>query len=146
MPTTSGGSGRTRILIADDNKYIREKVVQLVAEDFDVIGTAADGKGACEAIQLLRPEIVVMDISMPGLSGIETMAKIKEEKIVPKIVFLTVHDDPDFVRAALEAGGSGYVVKSQMAADLLTALRSARDGKLFVSPCIAIHSDNFDSN
>lgn len=142
MPTKSSTSGRTRVLIADDNKYIRDKVVQLLGTDFEVIGTAADGNGAYEAAQLLRPEIVVLDISMPGLSGIEAVTKIKKSRSQTSVVFLTVHDDPDFVRAALKAGGSGYVVKAQMATDLLAAIRSAMNGQTFISPCIAINGEN----
>lgn len=141
---TSTAPGRTRIFVADDNKYIRDKVVQLLGEDFEVIGTAADGDGAFEGVRLLHPEIIVLDISMPGLSGIETVAKLKAGQEPARAVFLTVHDDPDFVTAALKAGGWGYVVKSQMATDLPIAIRSAIDGRLFVSPCVAINGENIE--
>jgi len=131
-----------RILIADDNKYIRDKVVQLLGVHFDVIGTASDGIGAVEAAKLLSPEIIVMDISMPGLSGIEAMTQIKDSQKEIKVVFLTVHDDLDFVRASLEAGGSGYVVKSRLASDLLAAIKRASEGQVFISPCVAISGES----
>jgi DNA-binding NarL/FixJ family response regulator len=134
-----------RILIADDNKYIRDKVVQLLGVDFDVIGTASDGIGAVEAAKLLSPEIIVMDISMPGLNGIEAMIQIKGSQEQIKVVFLTVHDDLDFVRASLEAGGCGYVVKSRLATDLLAAIRRASEGQVFISPCVAISGESTES-
>ena len=130
----SSRSDRIRILIADDNKYIRDKVVQLLDVDFDVVGTASDGVGAVEAARLLSPEVIVMDISMPGLSGIDAMTQIRRNEEQIKVVFLTVHDDLDFVRASLDAGGSGYVVKSRVATDLIPAIRRAAEGQIFISP------------
>jgi DNA-binding NarL/FixJ family response regulator len=127
-----------RVVVADDNKEIRDKVVQLLRPDFDVIGTALDGKSACEAVMLLEPDIVVLDISMAVLSGIEAAEKLKEKGSKTKTVFLTVHDDPDFVRAGLRTGASGYVVKSQMATDLLPAMKAAVRGQLFISPCCTL--------
>ena len=141
----SSRSDRMRILIADDNKYIRDKVVQLLDVDFDVVGTASDGTGAVEAARLLSPEIIVMDISMPGLSGIDAMAQIKGTQDHIKVVFLTVHDDLDFVRASLDAGGCGYVVKSRLATDLLAAIRRASEGQIFISPCVAISGESTDT-
>ena len=137
----SSRSDRTRILIADDNKYIRDKVVQLLDVDFEVVGTASDGFGAVEAARLLSPEVLVMDISMPGLSGIDAMTQIRRTQEQIKVVFLTVHDDLDFVRASLDAGGSGYVVKSRVATDLIPAIRRAAEGQIFISPCVAISGE-----
>lgn len=113
-------------------------VVQLLTPDFEVIGTAADGSAAFEMVMLLNPEIVVLDISMPVLSGIEAAAEMKRKGSSAKAVFLTVHEDPDFVRAALSSGASGYVVKSQMATDLHTAIKMAADNEFFISPCCAL--------
>ena len=137
----SSRSDRTRILIADDNKYIRDKVVQLLDVDFEVVGTASDGFGAVEAARLLSPEVIVMDIAMPGLSGIDAMTQIRRTQEQIKVVFLTVHDDLDFVRASLDAGGSGYVVKSRVATDLILAIRRAAEGQIFISPCVAISGE-----
>ncbi len=131
--------------VADDNKEVREMVLHLLTPNFDVVGTASDGAAAVEMVMLLDPEIIVMDISMPVMSGIEAAAGIKSKGSKAKTVFLTVHDDPDFVRAALKVGASGYVVKSQMATDLNTALRVAMEGNLFISPCCALSEDTLDS-
>lgn len=122
------------MVVADDNKEVREKVVQLLQPDFDVIGTAGDGRSACEAVFLLKPDIVILDISMSVMSGIEAARKIKKKGAKTKTIFLTVHEDPDFVRVAMRTGACGYVVKSQMASDLLAAINSAVENKLFVSP------------
>jgi DNA-binding NarL/FixJ family response regulator len=136
MPIQDQKKGRVRLVVADDNKEVREKVVQLLRSrsDFDVIGTAGDGGSACEAVFLLEPDIVILDISMSVMSGIEAARKIKRKGAKTKAIFLTVHEDPDFVRVALRAGARGYVVKSHMASDLIAAINSALEDKLFVSP------------
>jgi DNA-binding NarL/FixJ family response regulator len=131
--------GRVRLVVADDNKEVRDKVVQLLRADFDVIGTAGDGGSACEAVFLLEPDIVILDISMSVMSGIEAARKIKRKGAKTKAIFLTVHEDPDFVRVALRAGARGYVVKSHMASDLIAAINAALEDKLFVLP--VLHSE-----
>jgi DNA-binding NarL/FixJ family response regulator len=130
-----------RIVAADDNRQVRDKVVQLLNPDFEVVGTAGDGKAALDLVLLLEPEIIVLDISMPVMSGMETAAEMKKNGSKTKVVFLTVHDDPDFVKAALNVGASGYVVKSQMAVDLLAAIWAACEGKKFISPACAVIED-----
>ena len=129
---------RLRVVVADDNRDVRDKVVQLLRPDFDVIGTAADGTSACEVVFLLEPEIVVLDISMPGKNGIETAEELKRRGSTTKTVFLTVHADSDFLRAAIKVGALAYVIKSHMASDLTAAMNSAAEGKLFVSPSCAL--------
>lgn len=138
MPTPLKKTGRVRIVVADDNKQVRDKVVQLLKTDFEVVGAAKDGRAACDAVFLLKPEIVVLDISMSVMSGIEAAEEMGRRGACAKIVFLTVHEDPDFVRAALNAGASGYVIKSQMATDLTAAIDSAVKGNLFISPACTI--------
>jgi DNA-binding NarL/FixJ family response regulator len=134
MPTQEQKQGRIRLVVADDNKEIRDKIVQMLRPQFDVIGTADDGGSACEAVFLLEPDIVILDISMAGMSGIEAAKKIKKKGTKTKAIFLTVHEDPDFVRVALRAGARGYVVKSHMASDLIEAINAAVEDKLYVSP------------
>ena len=138
MPNSQKSGKTIRVVVADDNKAMREKAVQFLRPEFDVVGTACDGNSACEAVFLLSPEAVVLDISMPTMSGIDVANEIRRQGSATKVVFLTVHDDPDFVRAAMKAGASGYVIKSQMATDLLTALHAAADGNLFISPSCAL--------
>ena len=136
-------TARVRVVVADDNTKVRAAVVELLSPLFEIVGTAADGSAACELVMLLNPEIVVLDISMPILSGIEAAEELKRKGSGAKAVFLTVHDDPDFVRAALSSGASGYVVKSHMAVDLPAAIRVAIDGNFFISPCCALSDDPY---
>ena len=128
---------RARILLADDHKEIRDRAVRLLEPEFEVVGTVADGYALVKASAQLKPDLCVIDISMPGLSGIEAAIKLREGGFKAQIVFLTVNEDSDFVRAALRTGALGYVVKSRMASDLSAAVNSAISGRLFVSPsCI----------
>src|SRR5829696_1650568 len=123
-----------RVVIADHNREVRETVMQLLSPAFEVVGMAEDGSAAFEMVMELWPEIIVMAISMPGISGIETASKIKKSDSATKTVILTVHEDQDFVQAAFAAGASCYVVKPSMASDLNPALQSALDGLSFISP------------
>ena len=141
MLRSPGKTNGIRVVAADDNRQVREKIVQLLKVDFDVIGTAADGKAALELVIVLEPEVVVLDISMPVMSGIEAAAEITKRNSKTKIVFLTVHDDSDFVKAALAVGASAYVVKSQMATDLRSAILAANEGKKFISSNCAVVED-----
>ena len=126
---------RARILLADDHKDVREKIMQELEPEFEVVGAVGDGNALLEAASQMKPDVCVVDISMPIMSGIEAAAQMKASGSTTKIVFLTVHEDPDFLQAALEAGAIGYVVKSRVASDLCPAIRGALAGRLFVSPC-----------
>ena len=129
------------MVVADDNKQMREKVVQILQPHFDVVGSAADGKAALDMILLLKPDLMILDISMPVLCGLDVAAELTKAGSPVRIVFLTVHEDPDFLKAALEAGASGYVVKSHMVSDLMTAVRSASQGSVFISPSCTFPGD-----
>lgn len=126
---------RARILLADDHKDVREKVMQQLEPEFEVVGAVEDGNALLEAASRMKPDVCVVDISMPIMSGIEAVSQMRASGSGVKIVFLTVHEDPDFVRAALETGALGYVVKSRVATDLSPAVRAALAGRLFISPC-----------
>ena len=126
---------RARILLADDHKDIREKIMQQLEPEFEVVGAVEDGNALLKAASQMKPDVCVVDISMPIMSGMEAVTQMKVSGSSVRIVFLTVHEDPDFVQAALEAGALGYVVKSRVASDLCPAIRSALAGRLFVSPC-----------
>jgi DNA-binding NarL/FixJ family response regulator len=128
---------RARILLADDHKEIRDRAVRLLEPEFEVVGTVADGEALLKASARMKPDVCVIDISMPRLNGIEAAIRLRESGSDARIVFLTVNEDPDFVSAALRTGALGYVVKSRMASDLCAAIRDAISGHLFVSPsCI----------
>ena len=124
---------RTRILLADDYKGMCDRAVRLLEPEFEVIGVVRDGSALLEAASKMRPDVCVIDISMPVLSGIEAATRLKKSGSTAKIIFLTVHEDPDFVQAALETSALGYVVKSRMASDLRAAIKGAMAGRLFSS-------------
>jgi DNA-binding NarL/FixJ family response regulator len=107
-----------------------------------VIGTAIDGRQALDAAKRLKPDVLVLDISMPVMGGIETARCLKEAGVKTRIVFLTVHDDPDFAREALEAGALGYVIKPRIASDLMIAINEVYAGRSFVSPLSPSHKTN----
>jgi DNA-binding NarL/FixJ family response regulator len=132
-----GNVARARILLADDHKEIRDRAVRLLEPEFEVVGTVADGHALLRASAQMKPDVCVVDISMPQLNGIEAAIKLRESGSAAIIVFLTVNEDSDFVSAALRTGALGYVVKSRMASDLCAAINGAISGHLFVSPsCI----------
>ena len=116
---------RIRVLLADDHEAMLDRVAGLLAIECDVVGTATDGQQALDAAVELKPDVLVLDISMPVMNGIETARRLKEAGSETRIVFLTVHDDPDFAREALEAGASGYVIKQRIASDLVAAIKKA---------------------
>ncbi len=127
---------RPRVLLADDHLMMREKVARMLESEFDIVGAVADGEALLDEAAVLDPDIVVLDITMPGLNGIEAARRLRETGSHAKIVFLTVHEDPDFIREALATGALGYVVKPRLASDLLVAMREALEGRSFVSPSV----------
>ncbi len=127
-----------RVLLADDHPEVLNKVASLLALTCEVVGKVGDGSALLEAVTRLRPDILVIDISMPVLNGIEAARQLKRSGAGAKIVFLTVHEDPDFVQAALAAGACGYVIKSRLATDLIRAVQAALEDRRFVSPLLSL--------
>ena len=121
---------RPRIVLADDNPAILESVRQLLAADFDVVAIVSDGQAALDGIQALRPEAVVLDISMPRLSGLEVARRLSALPDPPRIVFLTVHEGGEFLAAAREAGASGYVFKRNAGSNLGRVLKQTLAGEM----------------
>ena len=121
---------RARILVADDHEEIRNEIVQLLRRQFQVLGAIGDGPEFLEAVDRLKPDLCVLDISMPNMSGIEVAQRIKQSDSRMKIVFLTLHDDSDFRDAALETG-EGYVTKARMGKELLPAIKQVLAGGRF---------------
>jgi len=134
---TKPAIGAARILLADDQEEMRRAIANLLEGEFDIIGAAENGQRAVELVPVLCPDIIVLDICMPVLNGIEAAAQLRSSGSAPKIVFLTVNDDPDFVDAALATGALGYVLKCSASEDLIPAIHQAVDGKRFVSPLIS---------
>jgi DNA-binding NarL/FixJ family response regulator len=124
---------RSRVLIADDLAPVLETIRALLLENYDVVGTAVDGHSALAASFQYKPELTILDISMPGMSGIEVATELRRRGDLSKIVFLTVHEDLDIVNACHDAGGLGYVIKVRMDSDLIPAMEAALDGRSFCS-------------
>lgn len=122
-----------RVVLADDLSPVLCAVTKLLQESFEIVGKASDGTSALQAILTLDPDLAVLDISMPGMSGIEVARELKNRGIKAKIVFLTVHEDADILATCLAAGGLGYVVKVLMETDLIPAMNEALAGREFVS-------------
>jgi DNA-binding NarL/FixJ family response regulator len=126
-----------RILLADDNTQILN-VAESMLDGFEVIGRVQDGQALIETALRLQPDIIVTDISMPVLGGLRATEKLRAASCPSKIIFLTVHADPAIASRCLEAGALGYVVKTRMMIDLISAIHSALAGKVFVSPTIEL--------
>ncbi len=124
---------RVRVLLADDNLEILHHVTLLLQEEFDVVGAVPDGQSVLRELDKTKPDVVVLDISMGELSGIDVASRLRDMGGQAKIVFLTVHDEQEYVCAAFDAGGSGYVMKLHLA-DLPAAVRTVMTGRIFISP------------
>src|SRR5208283_3963270 len=122
-----------RVLVADDLASVLREVVKLLDKGFEIVGMVSDGQTALDTILALEPDLAVLDISMPGMSGIEVARELKKRGSTTKIVFLTVHEDPDILATCLAAGGLGYVVKVLMDTDLIPAMNEALADRVFVS-------------
>jgi RNA polymerase sigma factor (sigma-70 family) len=125
-----------RILLADDHQIVLDGLVRLLETDFVVAGTARDGLQLIEQARLLRPDVIVADISMPLLNGIDAVRQLRQEGSTAKVVFLTMHPDMVYATRAIEAGGSAYVLKHSASDELATAIRTALSGGTFVSPAL----------
>ena len=133
MPSSTTLSEPTRVLLVDDNSAMLSRAGAVLAEGCLIVGVVQDGRAALAAEKSLRPEVIVLDISMPGMNGLEVASRLRAAESTAAIVFLTVHDEEDFVLAATSAGGIGYVLKSRLVSDLPEAVREARAGRRFVS-------------
>jgi DNA-binding NarL/FixJ family response regulator len=125
-------SARPRVLLADDHPTFLKWVSRFLDGSCDIVGLAANGREALDLNRRLRPEVVVLDVTMPELDGFQTLEHLRRESPETRVVFLTMHADDEFVAAAIEGGALGYVVKSRIAPDLITAIEYARAGRLFV--------------
>ena len=128
---------RPRVLIADDHKIVVEGLKRLLDPEFDVVGAVEDGRELLKAAEKLRPDVIVADISMPSLNGIEAVRQIKKVHEEMKVVFLTMHPDVAYGARAFEAGASGYVLKHSAPDELVTAIRESLQGRTYVTPLIA---------
>lgn len=125
---------KMRILLADDHPHFSELVESLLGPAFEVIGKVCDGQALFNAAISLKPDLILTDISMPILNGIDAVDELHRSGCNSKIIFVTVHSDPDFVRSCLAVGAAGYVIKPRVAIDLQPAIREVLAGHLFISP------------
>ena len=134
----AGSAERPRVLLADDHPAILALTAAVLAGECLVVGTVGNGCELLAEAERLHPDLIVLDITMPGLDGIEAARQLRRSPRPARLVFLTVHEDADFARAALDAGGLGYVVKARLATDLLPAIRAALADCRFISPTLRL--------
>lgn len=127
---------KPRLLLADDHTILVEGLKALLAPEFEVVATATDGREVLKAAKMHQPDLILLDISMPGLNGIEAARRLKQANPGAKLIILTMHADLSFVRAAFEAGATGYVLKQSAATELVTALHDVGSGRRYISSSI----------
>jgi len=134
---------RPRILLADDHKIVVQRVTAILQTVFEVIGAATTGREMISEALRLNPDVIVADISMPGLSGIEAAHQLRERGCLAKVVFLTIHSEGEFVTACLAEGALGYVIKTHIKTDLIPAINAALAGKSFISTTGGLYIEGF---
>jgi DNA-binding NarL/FixJ family response regulator len=125
---------KTRVLLADDHQTMLARVRRELGEEFEIVATVTDGRAAVEAALLYDPDVLVTDLSMPVMDGLQVASALKANHSRAKIIFLTIHEDADFFDAAFSAGASGYVTKARLSTDLIVAIRHVLRGHKFLSP------------
>jgi len=128
---------RPRVLLADDHLLVAEALKSLLSPEFDLVGVVEDGHALVEAAASLRPDVIVADVSMPHLNGIDALVKLRQGGDQVPVIFLTMHRDVVFARRALDAGAAGFVLKHSASTELVAALRAALAGRTYLTPQIA---------
>ena len=128
---------RIRVILADDHRMLAEGLKSLLTSEFDLIGVVEDGRAMVEAAKVLKPDVIVADITMPHLNGIEALEEIRKFDQVVQIVFLTMHRDVAYANRAIEAGALGFVLKHSAPEELVLAVRAAATGRMFITPDLA---------
>jgi DNA-binding NarL/FixJ family response regulator len=136
MNTPAKGIGRARILLADDHTLVAEACKRLLEPEFEVVGIVGDGRALLRANALLKPDVIVSDVAMPCLNGLDACAQAKEVRPDVRIIHLTMMQDPELAAEAFRQGASGYLLKTSAAPELLIAVREALNGRLYISPQI----------
>lgn len=130
-----------RIVLADDQQEILQAVSSVLEDDCEIVGIAHDGEQALELAQAKSPDLVVMDIFMPVLNGMDAADRLRESGSLIKILFLTAYEDQDFVNEAISKGAYGYVVKAHLFSDLMPAILDALRGRVYISPTLLSSQD-----
>ena len=127
---------RTRVLLADDHAIVAQGLATLLKDHFDLVGTVGNGDELIDAARKLRPDVIVADIAMPVLSGLEALRRLKAMRSEAKVIFLTMHADAQLATEAFRAGASGYVLKQSAGEELIAAIREALQGRTYLTPLI----------
>ena len=128
---------KPRVLLADDHALVREGMRNILAPDHEIVGEAKDGRELVRAATELRPDVIVADIGMPNLNGLEAIRQLQKEGLQAKTVFLTMHAGVDFAVQAFRLGASGYLLKVDASEELVRAIKEALAGRLYITPSIA---------
>jgi DNA-binding NarL/FixJ family response regulator len=136
-PSNESPTRRPRVLLADDHAMIMEGLASVLEPEFEIVGRAEDGRELMALAAKVKPDVIVADISMPLLNGIDAARQLKKEDSRTRIIFLTMHPEADLATEAFRAGASGYVLKSSAAKELKTAILEALNGRTYVTPRIA---------
>jgi DNA-binding NarL/FixJ family response regulator len=129
------GQSKPGIVLVDNYPAILHQMLPLISPEFEVLSVFEDGRLLPSLVQKLNPDLIVLDITLPGLNGIEIAGLLQKTGTQARIVFFTVHADPDYAREAFHLGALGYVVKMRLVSDLMPALKAALSGQRFLSPC-----------
>ena len=129
-------STRARVLLADDHTLVAEGIGKLLEDEFDLIGTVDNGREALEVAQRLKPDIIILDISMPQMNGIEAARRLQSLSQETKVIFLTMHSDRVYVSEALRAGAAGYLLKKSAGSELVAAMHQVLAGRTYVTPLV----------
>ncbi len=127
---------RAKVLLADDHTIVADGLVSLLKDSFDLVGAVKDGQQLVEAARRLRPDVIVTDISMPVLSGLEALRQLKAERQDVKVIFLTMHADAQLAAEAVRAGASGFLLKQSAGDELLNAIQEVLQGRLYLTPAV----------
>ncbi len=127
---------KTRVLLADDHTIVAEGLVSLLETDFDLVGRVDNGRDLLKKAEELSPDVIVTDISMPLLNGVEALRQLKKAKPEVRVVFLTVHADVSYITEAFRAGAAGYVLKQSAAEELRSAIKAVHEGRTYLTPLI----------
>ena len=128
---------RPTVLLADDHAIVTDGLARILKEaNFDVVGAVRDGQQLLDAAARLRPDVIITDLSMPGLTGLDALARLRTEHIQSKVIVLTMHHDADLATDAIRGGASGFLLKESAGDELLTAVRQALAGKVYITPTV----------
>jgi DNA-binding NarL/FixJ family response regulator len=128
---------RPTVLLADDHTIVTDGLAKILKDgEFDVVGAVRDGQLLVEAAMRLHPDVIITDLSMPRLSGLDVLARLKRERIESKVIVLTMHHDTDLATDAIRGGASGFLLKESAGDELLAAVRHALEGKVYITPTV----------